>query len=793
MIFNLTRPDKISPSLPLVIHANVTAHDNAGEPRLRWTVWRNADTGFIQAFDFTSGNLLDSSVDGENLVIRPGVLSAGTSYRVCLEAAVGQAVAQAEIFFTTNVPPIDGSLTVSPTVGEALNSTFVLRADGFVDTDMPLTYRFGHRRSRDFTSIALRSTASMVSVMLPAGNADAEHTYLAALLVYDLYSASAESTATVTVRPYEKRESDLWSNTVHRLVELSNDSPDLLQIAELGSCLASELNSPSAAATSATDLELSRRILVRKLANATADATSASTMLNTEGAGIVLNALDQMTVASDQLSSDVVETSASLLRAVVERSEDIISTEAAGAVARVSSNLVRAGMLRPENAAETQQATVEAVMSVLGTVSQSIANTLVANQNAFELETPLFSMQIARISISSLAGVRNGPKAVAQLPASELPTDLQMQTVTWNENPFVLFTGDTPVGRNEMSVSRSVLTVNLFSGGETLNVSQLNTAVHVSLSTGEIDSNYTDNNVTTCARTACVNRYDLDQRNGHACSSLLDSGSYSCSQHFCRSCPHAGYCDHACGFGRCKNSSGEDDTASRQQDQSYRSWCRLPAVPACSYLDTSVNRWKLDGELVATSETQVTCAFNHLTDFAVCLGPPPKLRPLAPPGDTLNLVQFFRENPAGLITSALMLVLLFATCCRALARDRTELSQEGGQITHIMLNHSTFAQHLRSLHTSNWPFLAVAITQLRTKWTCGSLWLPIEGDPMTRRHRQLISLVTVHVTLAVNGLFFRLGNAKEICETTEELGANCTAELMAAGLCICKTCKSTHI
>ena len=61
------------------------------------------------------GAALASRPDAENLIIRPGFLSAGVVYRVRLTATlIGTGVAaQSELTFAVNIPPSNGSAFVT--------------------------------------------------------------------------------------------------------------------------------------------------------------------------------------------------------------------------------------------------------------------------------------------------------------------------------------------------------------------------------------------------------------------------------------------------------------------------------------------------------------------------------------------------------------------------------------------------------------------------------------------------------------------------------------------------------
>jgi hypothetical protein len=333
-----------------------------------------------------------------------------------------------------------------------------------------------------------------------------------------------------------------------------------------------------------------------------------------------------------------------------------------------------------------------------------------------------------------------------------------------------------------MLVSSRVVTVNLYSSGHLLNVSDLDDAINITLSTTGIENNLTDDEA-ACNHTACINRYDIAREDLHACSDLLESGSYSCSQHFCAACGHAEYCDKACGIGSCANSTAVHEAHTT-------STCRLPAAPSCSYLDTTINRWRIDGEVIATADGQVTCGFKHLTEFAICLGPPPQTNTLASPQDTMNISQFFRDNPAGLIVAVVSLLLLLSACVCGVSQSRRRLVQDGRDIIHATLDQSVYVQRLRLLYADSWPILQAITTNLRRSWTCGSLWYPIEGDPMSTTNRWFVLCSTLNITLAVNLLFFQLGDIKEVCETTSGLPTDCSINLTAAEHCACRVCKS---
>ena len=204
-----------------------------------------------------------------------------------------------------------------------------------------------------------------------------------------------------------------------------------------------------------------------------------------------------------------------------------MSKRATETIARVCSNVLEEGQLdRPRKHTSNTEGhyvvTVEAVTSILAALSRSAAADLVSNQDAMTIETPAFSMQVARIDTNSRSTAKTGVRAVEELPA-ELPADIELQTITWQKNPFAPFAPDVPVENPAMLVSSRVITVNLYSSGHLLNVSDLDDAINITLSTAGIENNLTDNEA-TCNSTACMDRYNIAQDNLHACSDLLSLG-----------------------------------------------------------------------------------------------------------------------------------------------------------------------------------------------------------------------------------------------------------------------------
>ena len=130
-------------------------------------------------------------------------------------------------------------------------------------------------------------------------------------------------------------------------------------------------------------------------------------------------------------------------------------------------------------------------------------------------------------------------------------------------------------------------------------------------------------------------------------------------------------------------SSGADDE-SRQ--------CMVPSEPSCSYLDTQSKEWRLDGVVVNRMASSVVCEFTHLTDFAVCLGPPPRANAVASLGETFDLASFASDNAAGLVMCLMLLVIVVVAGVRSARRHLRRIADAGQGID------DTASQYVKDLN-----------------------------------------------------------------------------------------------
>jgi hypothetical protein len=109
------------------------------------------------------------------LVVKPNVLSGGHSYKFVVDVVDEYGSASANATVAVNTPPSNGSFSVSPESGDALQTIFTLAAANWSDSDLPITYTY----FTVFSSMAegasasdgtVRVSISSSGTTLPAGD-----------------------------------------------------------------------------------------------------------------------------------------------------------------------------------------------------------------------------------------------------------------------------------------------------------------------------------------------------------------------------------------------------------------------------------------------------------------------------------------------------------------------------------------------------------------------------------------------------------------------------------------------
>ena len=114
---------------------------------------------------------------------------------------VSGASSSSSIDIRTNGAPVPGSFRVSPSSGQALNTSFVFAASSWTDEDTPLSYGFSFVDSTSGNSMTIqaKSEVSYGSSTLPPGIETSGFAVSCTIIVYDALSASTTADTTVEV------------------------------------------------------------------------------------------------------------------------------------------------------------------------------------------------------------------------------------------------------------------------------------------------------------------------------------------------------------------------------------------------------------------------------------------------------------------------------------------------------------------------------------------------------------------------------------------------------------------
>ncbi|KAL4094191.1 hypothetical protein PRIC1_009854 [Phytophthora ramorum] len=113
------------------------------------------DWSIVGATDATMKTIFAVQRDRLTMLLSEGKLTAGVSYMLQLNAtdSSGQ-MGSATINVVANSPPSSGTLTVTPSLGYALEDTFSVLASNWVDEDLPLKYTFKYIKGSTYSGEA---------------------------------------------------------------------------------------------------------------------------------------------------------------------------------------------------------------------------------------------------------------------------------------------------------------------------------------------------------------------------------------------------------------------------------------------------------------------------------------------------------------------------------------------------------------------------------------------------------------------------------------------------------------
>ena len=308
---NQLKNNRVGASDPIVLRATgvptTTLSTIAG---YQWSA--SGDAGSIP---LTAG-MVRTSVTSRLLIIEPGFIQPAKSvrFRVTVRDTDGE-VGYAETELFAGVPPMGGTLAVTPQRGTALDTKFTLTAEGWVaDGDAyPLTYEFF---AGDPSNLVLKGTLSSGTQRIVVKKLQPGSPLLVGVTVQDATGAVTTRTVNITVESPAMRVHeivDLVTNTVTTGIQAALFSGDVTEAGSLLVSSAAMINSESGACNSSASLE-----------SATPVCTSATDVCCKRRAlrALMVQALKDIT-RSQEPSPQALASQASILRLIVDKPAEL--------------------------------------------------------------------------------------------------------------------------------------------------------------------------------------------------------------------------------------------------------------------------------------------------------------------------------------------------------------------------------------------------------------------------------------------------------------------------------------
>ena len=137
--------------------------------------------------DSVNSTLIEGQTNRANLVLYPNVLSPGLQYTLQLTARSGKSEVFSQITIVPTAPPQIHSFTITPGSGKALGTTFELTVDRVTDSidDYPLLYQYGIAQSGTTYWLTGGRTDRSINIHLPQGDAENGNKLQVLVRVYD--------------------------------------------------------------------------------------------------------------------------------------------------------------------------------------------------------------------------------------------------------------------------------------------------------------------------------------------------------------------------------------------------------------------------------------------------------------------------------------------------------------------------------------------------------------------------------------------------------------------------------
>jgi hypothetical protein len=257
---------KINPSAKIVLHSVVEEVSQqvaiGGKHEVSWECVGGG-------FNMTNPVLRGSDVDNPAFILKPQALGPGQTYRFSLKSqslAQDGGIGEASVELAVNLKPSGGRFVSTPSNG-TYRTKFELRAFGWVDEDMPLTYQFRRLQpARVFPGeqpdpgappeeIPVGSLApsqqNVIQTNLPEGEPHLNYSIVIAARVYDAFQAYAEARVSILVYPESQQDESAFIQNGEEMLERSFDEGALADALTITDIMAKKMQPPQQEDTSA--------------------------------------------------------------------------------------------------------------------------------------------------------------------------------------------------------------------------------------------------------------------------------------------------------------------------------------------------------------------------------------------------------------------------------------------------------------------------------------------------------------------------------------------------------------
>eukprot|EP00698_Gefionella_okellyi_P017321 TRINITY_DN5047_c0_g1_i1.p1 TRINITY_DN5047_c0_g1~~TRINITY_DN5047_c0_g1_i1.p1 ORF type:complete len:2525 (+),score=559.83 TRINITY_DN5047_c0_g1_i1:101-7675(+) len=396
------------------------------------------------------------------VVINNQALIPGERYFVYVNATNAAGV-QASAFaqFRVSSPPSGGVVTISPSSGSALTTTFTMTAGQWSSLNSPLTYIFGYESVDAFgvhsvVPLSVGQSGTSFQTTLPLS---ASGVLTVGVLVIDTLGASGYATTTVTLSAPTNPQAAIASrvDTITQAAQAGN-----LQAAAAGAAsVASYLNQQPGTADAAT----TRQNLLAQL-----QIAAANTVLTAVAVAQQASTIAQLVAQPSQLTAQSVATATQLL---------LSSMNSAQAQSGINAVTAQNTLTSVAALLSTGSATGSSAASLVNSIDQiamNLQNSLACGQSAASVAAANFTIGAQKVYASQLANVApTGSGATFQFGAAAntlaaAGACLGMQTQTFTSNPYSYATNaaSTPLVGSLSGLSFSGVNTNSLSAPVTI-------------------------------------------------------------------------------------------------------------------------------------------------------------------------------------------------------------------------------------------------------------------------------------------------------------------------------------